>query len=145
MSGKSPLWATPEQIQELRALAKSQVRDEADRARGILCTLEGWTGPDIGAAFGVANVTVRQWRQWFCGGGVDALRSVLAPGPSAERGEKAAAIAATLLADPVQDRTNWTLPRLVDEIGKQGVTISRSRLSVVLKKTTSLGGVPGTR
>ena len=87
------------------------MQNEADRARGILCTLEGGTGPEIGAAFGVAEVTVRRWRQWFCGGGVDALRLALAPGPSAERAEKAAAIAATLLADPVQDRTNWTLPR----------------------------------
>jgi len=47
----------------------------------------------------------------------------------------------------VTDRTNWTLPRLVEEIERrEGVRISKSRLSTVLRKkgaTASAG--PATR
>jgi len=114
MSGKSPLTATQAQVVELKKLAKSHVRDEADRARGVLRTLDGWSGPEIAEAFGVTEDSVRHWRLWFAEGGVDALRAVLAPGPSSERGARAAAIAAELLAAPVQDRFNWTLPRLAE-------------------------------
>ena len=142
MSGKSTLKAAPEQLAELKKLAKSHVRDEADRARGVLRTLDGWSGPEIAEAFGVTEDSVRHWRLWFSEGGVDALRAVLAPGPSAERGEKATEIAAELLAVPVEGRTNWTLPRLADEIGRRGVKISPSRLSVVLKKRLRLAASP---
>ena len=50
-----------------------------------------------------------------------------------------------LLAPDVSDRPNWTL-RLADEIEKRtGERISKSRLSVVLKKGASPGAGRATR
>jgi transposase len=60
---------------------------------------------------------------------------------------RALEVAEEVLSAPVADRPNWTLPRLADEIEKRsGVCISRSRLSVVLrKKGVFAGGVRATR
>jgi hypothetical protein len=87
MSRQSPLSATSEQKSALAELAGSELRGEADRGRAILLTLSGWTSPEIAEAFGVTTDSVRHWRQWLAEGGVEALRSTLAPGPSAEKGE----------------------------------------------------------
>ena len=145
MSGRSSLVASTEQKAALHALAGSSVRGEADRARAMLLTLVGWTAGEIGEAFGTTEDAVRRWRGWFTQGGVDALRSTVAPGPSPERGERALACARELLAVPVQDRPNWTLPRLRAEIeARTGVRLSQSHLSVLLRKGVSAGGGPGT-
>jgi hypothetical protein len=82
-----------EQNAGLEELARSDVRGEADRARAILLTLAGWTGVEVAEAFGVTADSVRHWPQWFNEGGVEALRSTLAPGPSPEKGERALAVA----------------------------------------------------
>ena len=118
----------------------------ADRARAILLTLSGWTSPDIAAAFGVREDTVRLWRGAFLQGGVEALRTRSPPGPAPVKAERALAVAEGLLAAPVADRPNWTLPRLADEIEKRsGLRISCSRLSVVLRQRgLSAGGGPAT-
>lgn len=147
MAGRSPLCATAEQQASLRELARSEVRGEADRARAILLTLSGWTSVELAEAFGVTADSVRHWRQWFAEGGVDALRSTLAPGPSPEKGERALAVAEALLREPVENRTNWTLPRLRAEIERQsGVRVSKSRLSILLReKGGSAGGALATR
>jgi transposase len=147
MAGQSRMCATAEQVAALRELARSEVRGEADRARAMLLTLSGWTSVELAEAFGVTADSVRHWRQWFVEGGVDALRSTLAPGPSPEKGERALAVAAELLRQPVENRPNWTLPRLRAEIERQaGVRISKSRLSILLrKKGGSAGDVHGTR
>jgi transposase len=100
MAGRSPLVATAEQEAELRALSRSDVRSEADRARAVLLTLQGWTSVQLAEAFGVTPDAVRHWRGWFADRGVDALRSTLAPGPSPARGERALAVASLLLASP---------------------------------------------
>ena len=112
MAGRSRLTATPAQVPALRELARSDIRGEADRARAILLTLDGWTSVELAQAFGVTAAPVRHWRSWFAAGGVEALRATLAPGPSPERGERALAVARDLLSGPVENRTNWTLPRL---------------------------------
>ena len=80
-------------------------------------------------------------------GGVEALRKRVPPGPAPLKAERALAVAEELLAAPVADRPNWTLPRLTDEIEKrEGLRISRSRLSVVLRQRgRSAGGAPATR
>ena len=88
MGSQSPLSATSEQKSALAELAGSELRGEADRGRAILLTLSGWTSPEIAEAFGVTADSVRHWRQWFAEGGVEALRSTLAPGPSAEKGKR---------------------------------------------------------
>jgi hypothetical protein len=51
MAGKSPVWATPEQVRLLEAKAGGSDRAEADRARSILLTLRGWTSSRLSEAF----------------------------------------------------------------------------------------------
>ena len=86
-------------------------------------------------AFGVREDTVRLWRSAFMAGGVEALRARVPPGPVPSKAERALAVAEELLAAPVADRPNWTLPRLAGEIEQRaGLRISRSRLSVVLRQ-----------
>ena len=129
-------------------LGRSRDRAEADRARAILLTLSGWTSPDIAAAFGVREDTVRLWRSLFMQGGVEALRTRRSPpGPAAVKAERALVVAEEILAAPVADRPNWTLPRLADEVERRaGLRISRSRLSVVPRQRgPSAGGGPATR
>ena len=153
MPGRSPLVATAEQKAALQELSRSDVRGEADRARAILSTLQGWTSLEVAEAFGVTPEAVRHWRGWFADRGVDALRSTLAPGPSPAKGERALAVASLLLRQPVEDRTNWTLPRLRAEVERRrspvierqtGASISAGRLSVLLKRGASDGAGPGT-
>src|SRR5580704_8639661 len=89
MAGKSPLTATDEQRAALATLAGSRDRGEADRARAVLLTLTGWTSPRIAAAFGVREDTVRLWRSDFAGGGIEALKASVAPGPAPVKSETA--------------------------------------------------------
>ena len=140
MAGKSPVTASEEQQAALRTLAVSRDRGEADRARAVLLTLSGWTSPRIAEAFGVREDTVRLWRSDFVRGGVEALKASLAPGPAPVKAEAALRVATPLLEAPVADRPNWTLARLIAEIeSREGVTISKSRLSKVLRKKSSAG------
>ena len=146
MAGKSLVAADDDQRHALAGLARSRDRGEADRARAILLTLSGWTSPEIAAAFGVREDTVRLWRGAFMAGGIEALRTRVPPGPAPTKAERALAVAEELLAAPVADRPNWTLLRLAEEIERRaGLRISHSRLSVVLrKKGRSAGGGPAT-
>src|SRR3712207_4652618 len=135
MVGRSPVVADEDQRRALAGLARSRDRGEADRARAVLLTLSGWTSPAIAAAFGVRGDTVRLWRGAFMQDGVAALRTRPPPGPAPTKAERALEVAEEVLAAPVADRPNWTLPRLADEIEKRsGLRISRSRLSVVLRQ-----------
>jgi transposase len=112
-----------------------------------LLTLSGWTSSQIAEAFGVREDTVRFWRSAFITGGIEALKKSIAPGPAPVKAECALAVAEEVLSGPVADRPNWTLPRLADEIEtRAGVRISRSRLSVVLRKKGAFAGAgPATR
>jgi transposase len=135
MAGKSPVTATEGQKAALKALAGGADRAEADRGRAILLTLVGWTSARIAEAFGVREDTVRLWRSDFVNGGVEALKARIAPGPAPVKAQAALRIAAPLLCAPVADRPNWTLARLAEEIAsREGVTISRSQLSKVLRQ-----------
>lgn len=135
MSGQSWIEATAEQRAELRGLAGSSEREEADRARAILLSLDGWTSERIAAAFCARPDSVRHWRWIFGREGVAGLRARKAPGPEPKKARAALSVIEDLLAPGVSDRPNWTLPRLTDEIEKRtGKRISKSRLSVVLKK-----------
>src|SRR3954447_11256319 len=147
MTGKSPLAATEDQRRALIALSRSRDRGKADRARAILLTLSGWTSGQIAQAFGVREDTVRFWCSAFMRGGLEALKTSIAPGPAPVKAERALAVAEEVLSGPVADRPNWTRPRLADEIEtRSGLRISPSRLSVVLrKKGASAGGDPATR
>ena len=127
-------------------MARSSDREEADRARAILLSLEGWTSERIAAAFCVGAESVRHWRWIFGRKGVAGLRARKAPGPAAAKAQAALSVIEQVLAPEIADRPNWTLPRLQDEIERRtGARLSKSRLSVVLKKGDSSGGGPGTR
>src|SRR3954466_4122271 len=93
MAGKSPLAATEDQRRALRALSRSWDRGEADRARAIVLTLSGWTSGQIAEAFGVRDDTVRFWRSAFMTGGVEALKTSVAPGSAPVKAERALAVA----------------------------------------------------
>ncbi|MBB5576682.1 hypothetical protein GGD50_005327 [Rhizobium paranaense] len=112
MVGKSLVAADEKQRAALERLARSRERGEADRARAILLTLSGWTSPRIAEAFGVREDTVQLWRSDFMGGGVEALKSTIAPGSAPVKTEAALRVVAPLLEAPVADRPNWTIARL---------------------------------
>ena len=146
MAGKSSVRASKEQRKALETLAASRERGEADRARALLLTLNGWTSARIAEAFGVREDTVRLWRSDFMRGGIAALKASVAPGPLPLKTEAALRVITPLLEMPVANRPNWTIPRLMTEIeAREGVRIGRSQLSKALRKKTSAGGVPGTR
>jgi transposase len=111
----------------------------------VLLTLAGWTSGRIAEAFGVREDTVRLWRSDFARGGVEALRARVAAGPTPLKAQAALRVATPLLQEPVADRPNWTLARLAGEIERrEGISISRSQLSKVLRKKTSAGDGRGT-
>jgi transposase len=142
------LWieATAEQRAELRGLARSSDREEADRARAVLLSLDGWTSERIATVFCVKPDSVRHWRWIFGRAGVTGLRARKAPGPEPKKARAALSAIEEVLAAGISERPNWTLPRLQDEIERQtGERISKSRLSVVLKKGASPGVGRATR
>src|SRR5688572_32895278 len=129
MSGRTRVRSTGEQLTALQELARSDRRDEADRARAVVLSINGWTSGQIARAFGVTPDSVRRWRSWFAADGVDGLRATEHLGREPVKSEAASAVVARLLTAPVEDRPNWTLPRLQAEIGRQaGVSISKSQL-----------------
>jgi len=98
MSGQSWIEATAEQRAELRGLAGSSEREEADRARAILLSLDGWTSERIAAAFCAQPDSVRHWRWIFGREGVEGLRARKASGPEPIKARAALAVIEDLLA-----------------------------------------------
>ena len=147
MAGKSPLAANSEQVEGLKRLAVSMNRAEADRARAILLSVSGWKSAEIGEVFGVREDTVRDWRSSFMRQGLTGIERHPAPGCSPVKAEAALGVAREFFAAPVENRINWTLPRLCEEIERRtGHRISHSRLSVVLRKKGALpASGPATR
>lgn len=72
--------ATARQIAELRLLARWVRRDEADRVRVILSSLEGPTSARLASAFGVGADSVRRWHVRLAQGGTDELPAAAPPG-----------------------------------------------------------------
>ena len=101
----------------------------------------------IAEAFSVKPDSVRHWRWTFGREGVSGLRAHKAPGREPVKARAAlSSIVAAVLSGPVSDRPNWALPRLQDEIeALTGERISKSRLSVVMRKKGLAGGGHGTR
>jgi transposase len=147
MVGRTRLSVTDDQRAALERLARSADRAEADRARAILWSSEGRTGAMIGGLLGVQADTVRQWRRRFRAGGVAALRARPKPGKAPWKSRAALAVIEELLARPLAERPNWTLPRLQRAVRERaGISLSPSRLSVVLRqKGVSVAAGHGTR
>lgn len=145
MVGRPRVDAGTEQLGELQQLAGSERRDEADRARAIILSVNGWTSGQIARAFGVTPDSVRRWRGWFAASGVAGLRASERTGSEPAKSKAASVVAEELLAAPVADRPNWTLPRLQGEIARRtNLTISKAQLSKALKKGGSDGAGPAT-
>jgi transposase len=103
-------------------------------------SINGWTSGQIARAFGVTPDSVRRWRSWFAAEGVDGLRAGERVGREPAKSRAAAAVVEDVLAAPVADRANWTLPRLQAEIERRSeVSISKSQLSKTLKKMVGAG------
>src|SRR3982750_756304 len=102
MAGKSPRTADAEQRTARGPLSHSGGRGESDRARAILLTLSGWTSSQIAEAFGVREDTVRFWRSAFRTGGIEALKTSVAPGPAPVKAERALAAAEEVLSGPAR-------------------------------------------
>ena len=146
MAGKSPVRVSEAQGLALQLLAHSADRREADRARAILLTLKGWTSAEIAEVFDVREDMVRFWRGGFMRDGIDAVKASRAPGAPPVKAEAVARVVTPLLDAAVADRPNWTIPRLAAEVARtEGITVSRSTLSKVLRKKTSDGAGRGTR
>lgn len=141
MVGRTRLTTTDEQRAALEQLVRSAERTEADRARAILWSCEGRTGAAIGQLLGVRPDTVRQWRRRFRAGGVAALCSRPRPGKVPWKSRAALAAIGELLALPLAQRPNWTLPRLQRAVHERtGISISPSRLSVVMRQKGPFAG-----
>ena len=106
MVGRPRVMATVDDVADLEALARSARRDEADRARAVLLSVQGWTSGQIARAFGVTPDSVRRWRAWFMAGGVDGLHAHPQAGPAPVKSEAALALAREVLSGPVADRPN---------------------------------------
>src|ERR1700730_7786042 len=104
MAGCPQTQATAEQQAELRVLAASSNRREADRARAILLSLKGWTSFRIGEALAVEADTVRQWRWLFGRDGMAGIRARKAPGAAPVKARAALAVANEVLSGEVSDR-----------------------------------------
>src|SRR5437763_11406786 len=140
VSGQSWIEATADQRAELRGLAGSSDREEADRGRAVLLSLDGWTSERIAAAFCVQADSVRHWRWIFGRAGVAGLRARKAPGPEPQKARAALWVNEETMAPGATERPNWTLPRLTDRSAKPpGERISKSTLNVVPKKGASPG------
>jgi hypothetical protein len=87
------------------------------------------------------------WRSIFMREGLAGIERHPAPGCAPVKADAALEVARELFAAPVENRINWTLPRLAEEIERRtGHRISRSRLSVVLRKKGALPtSAPATR
>jgi transposase len=129
--------ASAEQREELRALARSSDREEADRARAILLSWEGWTSEQIAAAFCVRTDSVRHWRWIFGRKGSAGLRARTAPGRAAAKEQAALSVIEQVLAPAVAQRPNWTLPRLQDEIERRDL---RAPLEIAAQRGAEKGG-----
>ena len=109
--------------------------------RWRVLSLAGWSSFRIAEAFAVKPDSVRHWRWIFGREGVAGLRARKVPGPEPLKARAALTVVETILSEDVSEQMNWTLLRLQKAIAAQtGVWISRSRLSVVMRKKGAFAG-----
>jgi transposase len=142
MARRDKLAITEEQERDLLALSRSSDRGEADRARAMLMSAAGSTGPQIGQVFGVRADQVRKWRSHFREGGVDALRARPRTGRPDTKAKAALAVVKEILsAENATLDATWTCPRLAKEVeARTGVSITAAHLSEVLRKKGDIEG-----
>jgi transposase len=136
------------QRQALEALSRSRLRLEADRARAVLLSAEGWSSAAIAEVVSARADTIRHWRGRYRQAGAEGLRVRHSPGRPGHRGERALSELERILDAPrLASEPPWTLPRLQQEIERRsGVRICQSWISRLLrKKGGSAAGDRGTR
>jgi transposase len=140
VSRRCILEITAEQQEQLRRLARSSRRDEADRARALLMSSEGKTSLEIAPVLGVRPEQIRRWRTRFRAGGPEALKTRPRPGRPDTKAQAALSVARQVLEAQDSD-VPWTLARLAAEVQQRtGQAIASAHLSVVLRKK---GATPG--
>jgi transposase len=141
------LEATSKERRELEILAKSRDRQEADRARAIVLSLQGIGRKQIAETLLVSVDQVSRWRGQYHRDRVDAIRAQPHLGRPPELAAAALPVVEEILAEPVPEGMVWTVARLAREVQRRsGVEISESWLSVVMrKKGVSAGVARGTR
>lgn len=142
MMRRDKLVISEDQERDLLLLSRSSERGEADRARAMLMSAAGISGPEIGQLLGVRADQVRKWRSHFRVGGADALRARPRTGRPNTKAQAALSVVQEILADEsvVLDAT-WTCPRLAKEVeSRTGVSITAAHLSEILRKK---GGIEG--
>lgn len=128
------LEATTKERRELESLAKSRDRQEADRARAILLSLQGIGRKQIAATLLVSVDQVSRWCGQYHRDRVDAIRAELHPGRPPKLPAAALPIVEEILAEPAPVGMMWTVARLAREVQRRsGVEISESWLSVVMR------------
>jgi transposase len=122
--------------QALEALCRSRLRLEADRARAILLSAEGWSSAAIAEVVSARADTVRHWRMRYRHDGARGLRLKSSPGRPGHRGERALCELEQILEAPrLASEPPWTLPRLQREVERRcGVRICQSWISCLLRK-----------
>ena len=142
MARRDKLVLSEEQERDLVTLSRSSERGEADRARAMLMSAAGVTGPEIGQLLGVRADQVRKWRSHFRAGGPDALRARPHTGRPDTKAQAALSVVQEILSDEnaALDAT-WTCPRLAKEIeSRTGVSITAAHLSEILRKKGAIEG-----
>jgi transposase len=131
MSRPTEITATPEEKSELELLARCGHRGESSRAKAILQTLAGSTALDIATWERVSVSAVKKWRSAYLKHGIDGIRRKPRPGRPGHRGAAAMGIVlATVDGKPIR---GWTSTRLAEACRDQGVTISSSHLSRLMR------------
>jgi transposase len=122
------------ELERIVRAVSSEVR-MVERARIVLCAMEGMTGEQIVEEVGCSPPTVVKWRGRYAQRGLEGLRDAprsgrpLTHGP--ERRSLLIAKACTRPTDtePGQRRERWTYRELGEEVG-----ISESQAHVILKR-----------
>ena len=103
--------------------------------RGRSCSRWRLDQPRIADAFGVREDTVRLWRSAFAGGGVDTLRATRRARSRADQGPGRASGRRGTSVGARRQPAQLDAAAFGQEIdSRSGLTISRSRLSVVLRQ-----------
>jgi transposase len=112
-------------------LARCGHRGESSRAKAIVQTLAGSTALDIATWERVSVSAVKKWRSAYLKHGIDGIRRKPRPGRPGHRGAAAMGIVlATVDGKPIR---GWTSTRLAEACRDQGVTISSSHLSRLMR------------
>ena len=104
------------------ARAKTAPVRLVERTRIVLLALEGLTSPRIAARVGVGEATAQPWIKRFNAAGPAGLGEAPRPGrPAKPEGAEA------------PPACHWALDRLLEEINKDGVPITRGRIRRLLR------------